>query len=66
MPNSKSLSPQEVEGILKRLFAVAELLAKGTSKRHSSSEPPQDSYEKDGGSNVVYCDDKGNLERREE
>ncbi len=36
MPNDNSILPQDAEAMLKRLFAVAELLAKAKRKRRKT------------------------------
>ena len=66
MPNNKSISPQEAEGILKRLFAVAELLAKGVPKIHCASETPQIWCEKHDNANALYRGDETSVDRRQE
>lgn len=55
MGNYQDISPQEAEAIIKRIFAVAELLAKGISNQQTSANERKgcEKHEKE---NVLYCE----------
>lgn len=55
MGNYQDISPQEAEAILKRIFAVAELVAKGISNPKDRANK-QKGCEKHESENVLYCE----------
>ena len=64
MPNDNPISPQDSEAMVKRLFAVAKLLAKVKTGKQRDTTRKTKSRQKHESTNVLYLEEETNNNER--